>query len=732
MSGYGGGYGGRGGGGGGGGRGGGRGGGGGRGRGAYYKAKYGGGGRGRGRGGGGGGGRGDGGGGSYGGSSPSAASPSASPAPSSARHRGSIEDLETLLRSIEGAPYPAYKQILGSWEGVARPAPAAGGATSAGVPFTFTVDHVQGDAYAAPSRCHVTVDAGAAGFPPSLAVSHTRRVAAADFVCRRFHDAVSAKGIDRAMSGGGGGWHGAKGGDLRIEQCSQHILERTACSLRGSTLEARFTVALPARGRSVCGKYAAEVIGLHLPDVVGRAMIHASLDAASLKSHVQSAEDQECLRAALGPAGLAAFVREGAILPRASGASDAPMEGSSAVLFRSPASLRRTVRLPHAGAVTGMAVPRGVTLICGGGFHGKSTLLQALQVGVYNHVPGDGRELVASSSNAVKIRAEDGRSVSSVDIGAFIQNLPGGRSTADFSTADASGSTSQAANIVESLEAGADLLLIDEDSSATNFMIRDARMSRLIAPDKEPITPFIARARELWERFGVSTIVVVGGAGDYFAVADLVIAIDEYVPADATARAKAIIEETGGAAAVLSDAGGRSAAGGSGAKPLALPTNRSPAGGFALEGKTHVRDMHRVTGFESLALDLTGVEQLVEIGQTRAIVEALSVLTAGGLGATPRGAGGASSRSSSPSMSEVLDTAERMLDERGVDAFKPGWFHNGLTRPRRFELAAAVNRVRSGRFKQLGVPSERAAGAAPAGSTLTPATPAPVAVWLDE
>jgi predicted ABC-class ATPase len=337
-----------------------------------------------------------------------------------------------------------------------------------------------------------------------------------------------------------------------------------------------------------------------------------------------------------------------------------------------------------------MAIPRGVTLICGGGFHGKSTLLQALEKGVYSHIEGDGRELVASSPSAVKIRAEDGRAVSSVDISAFINNLPRGKGTTDFSTPDASGSTSQAANIVEALEAGSDLLLIDEDSSATNFMIRDARMSQLIAADKEPITPFIARARQLWEEHGVSTIVVVGGAGDYFAVADLVIAIDEYVPENVTDRANAIVEAAGGRKAVVSEA----------ATALLPPLSRFPVSGVELTGKLHVRDMHRVTQFDEVALNLTGVEQLVELGQTRAIVEALATIQKRIGGAPRRAAASSSASSGGRSLRSLLDDLELAMDRDGVDILKPGWCHNGLSRPRRFELAAALGRVRTAKFAQ--------------------------------
>ena len=187
--------------------------------------------------------------------------------------------------------------------------------------------------------------------------------------------------------------------------------------------------------------------------------------------------------------------------------------------------------------------PRVLTLIVGGGYHGKSTLLQAIERGVYNHIYGDGREWVVTDPTAVKIRAEDGRRIENVDISSFIHNPPLNKNTEEFSTENASGSTSQAANIVEAVEAGTQLILFDEDTSATNFMIRDERMQRLVSNEKEPITPFIDRVRELYEDHNISTIMVMGGSGDYFEVADTVIMMDNYLPEDVTMDAKKIKEE---------------------------------------------------------------------------------------------------------------------------------------------------------------------------------------------
>lgn len=229
------------------------------------------------------------------------------------------------------------------------------------------------------------------------------------------------------------------------------------------------------------------------------------------------------------------------MLPRQSGVSDRPMR--DAFPFQSPKSLRVEMHLPYAGVITGMGIPKGVTLIVGGGYHGKSTLLKALEAGVYNHIAGDGREYTVTDDTAVKVRAEDGRSIHDVDISMFIRNLPNGKDTVHFVTQDASGSTSQAAGVAEAVEAQTKLLLIDEDTSATNFMIRDVLMQRVVHGSQEPIIPFIDRVRELYEKEGISTILVAGSCGSYFHKADLIIQMNRYEPVDITEYAKTQAKE---------------------------------------------------------------------------------------------------------------------------------------------------------------------------------------------
>jgi len=400
------------------------------------------------------------------------------------------DDLRILLGRIDGRGYKAYKEIAGDYEGP---------------DFSLHVDHVQGDPFASPSRIRFRVTREVARFPSWALEGEIRRIALADALTRAFAGAVEERG--HAARGTG------KSGLISIDGPGQEVLPRTSVVLGADFVEARFVVGLPARGRTVLGGQAERILLRDVPAVGRRSLLFASQDPARLRRHLESVEDQDALRRSLEESGLVAFIADGSRLPRKSGVDPHPLEGM-VVPFSSPDSLVREITLPNRGRVQGMGIPRGVTLIVGGGYHGKSTLLEAIELGVYNHIPGDGRELVATRADAVKIRAEDGRRVENVGISPFIRNLPFRRDTDGFRSDDASGSTSQAASILEALEVGAGALLMDEDTSATNFMIRDRRMQALVAKEKEPITPFIDKVRQLYEERGVSSLIVMGGARD--------------------------------------------------------------------------------------------------------------------------------------------------------------------------------------------------------------------------
>ena len=551
-----------------------------------------------------------------------------------------LEQLARTLHGLDGRGYPGYKQIKGRWGDGA---------------ITLVVDHVQGDPFAAPSRLRIVLGADEHGIPPEWRDGAVRRVALADFLLRRFAGATS--GGDRSGSG--------KSGLVLVDDGDAEILPRSGCAFVGDTLELRFRAGLPARGRRIMGRQAARLLTEELP-AAARRVVWSRIDQQAAQRWVELAEDHAHLQGQLAERGLVAFVREGAILPRASGVSSAPLRG--AVPFESPDSLRVTLSTRHHGEVTGMGLPRGVTLITGGGFHGKTTLLEAICRGIDPHVPGDGREWVVTSTDAVKLRSEDGRSVVGVDLRPFIGDLPGDRDTASFSTPDASGSTSLAAAIMEALEVGATALLLDEDSCATNLLIRDARMQSLVA--RETITPLIDRVRQLHQQAGVSTVLVVGGSGDYLEVADNVLLMEDYRPREVTARAKEVAAAHPTGRAVLPPRG------------EIVPTARRPRI-RSFDPRRGQRSKVRARGLRELQLgeqtiDLGALEQLVDDSQARGIGALLAWLHAHGReGVTVR---------------ELADQALATAAEQGLYEVDP---LPELAGVRRYELVAAINRLRS-------------------------------------
>ena len=427
----------------------------------------------------------------------------------------SSTDLRSLLNRIDHRGYPAYKDTRGTYQFPG---------------YVLSIDHVQGDPFASPSKVSVHVKGKTAAFPQELYREAHQRIALQDELTRQFGRRAEQFAFKAKGSG--------KSGLISVSRCGQEVLERTACRIDPSSgdIILRMEIGFPANGRTINARELEKILFDFVPECVKHALLYKNVDAKRLRSIIDLAEDQHYIREMLPKMGLCAFVADGSILPRESGISPRPMKGG--VKFRSPKELEVAMELPHRGKITGMGIRKGITLIVGGGYHGKSTLLKALELGVYDHIAGDGREYVITDHTAMKIRAEDGRSIRKTDISMFINDLPNGRDTVGFCTEDASGSTSQAANVVESIEAGASLLLIDEDTSATNFMIRDELMQRVIHRDMEPITPFIERIRELYEDYGISTVIVAGSSGAYFHIADTIIQMDRYVPKDITEYAK--------------------------------------------------------------------------------------------------------------------------------------------------------------------------------------------------
>ena len=563
-------------------------------------------------------------------------------------------ELRSLLNRIDRRGYPAYKDARGTYQ----------------FPnYILSIDHVQGDPFAAPSRLSILVKGRAAGFPPELYDRPHRRIALQDQLTRRFGAAAERFSFQAKGSG--------QSGLIAVSRCGQEVLERTACRLdpKSGDVLMRFQVGFPANGRTVNAGELGKILLDFLPKCAEQALFYQNIDRERLRAAVDLAEDQHCVREQLPGLGLCAFVANGSVLPRASGVSSKPM--GDGVKFMSPKELEVTLDLPRGRRITGMGIRRGVTLIVGGGYHGKSTLLGALELGVYDHIAGDGREYVITDPSAVKIRAEDGRSIRKTDISLFISDLPNGKDTAAFETEDASGSTSQAANVIESIEAGTSLLLIDEDTSATNFMVRDELMQRVIRRDMEPITPFIERVRELYESYGVSTVLVAGSSGAYFHVADTVIQMDRYVPRDITALAKA---EAGNFPIRVDPP--------KPAAPLCFDRRPQPSPSFSGGDRIKIKTLPREgVMVNKEVIDLRYVEQLVDSEQLTAlgycVVYALRNLLDG-----------------RRDLRRVTDELEAAID-RGTLAALCGDRSGvpGLARPRRQEILACLNRCRGLRIQ---------------------------------
>ncbi len=558
------------------------------------------------------------------------------------------QDLRNLLRQIDHKGYPAYKDTKGKYQFEG---------------YVFSIDHVQGDPFAAPSKVSILVAGKQAGFDVSLYDQKWKRIALQDHLLR-----TMAKSIrDYSFKAKGSG----KSGLMGISQPGQEVLNRSACVIDRGTgdVTVRMEIGFPANGRTINARELEKIVFDFLPQCVRQSLYQKSYNMAVLKRTVELAEDQHYVREQLKERGLVAFVANGAILPRKSGVSSLPMK--EAVPFRSPASLEVTMELPHRGALKGMGIRKGITLIVGGGYHGKSTLLKALELGVYDHIAGDGREFVITEDSAVKLRAEDGRCIQKVDISMFIRNLPNGKDTVAFYTEDASGSTSQAANTIEAMEAGAQTLLIDEDTSATNFMIRDELMQRVVNRDVEPIIPFIDRVCELSEQRGISTILVAGSSGSYFHKADSIIQMNRYEPMDITELAKKEAEQFPIVSEKLKAA----------PDPVVIRVVKKDMA-FIKDDRIKIKTM----GTESISInkemvDLRLVEQLVDHEQLEALAQILKYMKL-------------HYYDGRRTLGQAVELIYEKINEKEFAAFCDGMIGGNMVIPRKQEIYETLNRCR--------------------------------------
>ena len=558
-------------------------------------------------------------------------------------------ELLRMLRSIDHRGYPAYKSLKGSYDFG---------------DYVLHIVHVQGDPFAAPSDLAVTVKAQDARWPQKACGRYETRVALQDMILRRLSLKLSS------VSGKAGG--SGKSGSMSASRPGQEILDRSACQLGAKgEVTLRFYAGFPAAGRTVLAGELEKMLFHFLPDIVRETAFAAAWQKEAVQKVLNLAEDQAFLRQELERRSLCAFIADGAILPRESGISQKPL--TDALPFRSPEKDRITLELPHHGTISGMAVKRGITLIIGGGYHGKSTLLKALERGVYNHIAGDGREYVVTDESAVKIRAEDGRCVNGDDISLFINHLPNRKDTTAFFTENASGSTSQAASVAEAVECGSKTLLMDEDTCATNFMVRDALMQKIVSEEEEPITPFSDRMRALYEQSGISTILVAGSSGAFFSQADTIIQMDQYEPKDVTDKVRKIVpfqERKSDTSVVVCPNQDR----------------RLPRPGSDFK-EQRGRIKHKNLGTEGFLIghgetDLRLVEQLADKEQSECLACTFLWLAKGEMNGRKN-------------VAALVNDWEQVFRKEGFGMYREnGQISGNMAKPRKEELAAAISRCR--------------------------------------
>lgn len=556
-----------------------------------------------------------------------------------------VQELKNKLKQIDRKSYGMYKGLAGSYD--------CGG-------YELCIDHVQGDPFAAPSRVRLCIPQRIHGFPAQLYDNKVKKLMLEDYLLRQLKNSIYR--YEERGSGSG------KSGVITTCYTGQEVLERIAVVIDGRQITARIEIGFPARGRTIMAGELEHILCRIVPEIVEASFYYKNQNKRAIQRAMELAENQESIRTQLKEKRLTAFIANGSILPRESGISQKPMK--NAVPFQSPKSMEVMMKVPYGEPIKGMGIPEGITVIVGGGYHGKSTLLKAVETGVYNHIPGDGREYVITEETALKIRAEDGRYVRSCDISPFISNLPGRQDTTDFTTLNASGSTSQAANVIEGIESGAKVFLIDEDTTATNFMIRDQIMGRLVADEKEPITPFIRKIRALYEQQGISTIIVVGSSGDYLAAADRVIQLDCYQAKDVTKRAKEIAVEC-----LCPEC-----------QKFPAPSYRKP---FTGKMKTDKYNDYKIKtgGKDTLVInkeniDLRYVEQIMDGGQVAALGAMMRF-------AFQKGMDGRKTKN------QVVDMVYEQIERQGFASIIPKGYPAGHpAMPRRQELYCCLNRWR--------------------------------------
>jgi len=560
-----------------------------------------------------------------------------------------LKELDKCVRSLVGQRCTDFKDIAGSYDFG---------------DFVLTIDYVPDDPARFPVRLSVGVPLERAKFPKNVFNTKSREIAARDFLTRTFGSCAIRYSLSVS---------GIRGGRIYIDRHGQEILETSAVVVGNSFIEARFMVDLPVVRGKTLGTETLELFMNRIPKVVRMSLFFSTVDKDRLTSWLETVEDADNLRDMLKDRALAAFIADGSILSKRVSKKYQKFNEDKYVSFISPEELAMEIELPNRGKIRGMGIPAGVTLITGGMSHGKSTLIRALELGVYNHIPGDGRELVVTVPDAAGIRTEEGRRIEQVNISPFFPRILPAGDPEHYSTSFASAPVSQAAAIMEALDIGTSLLLIDEDTSAASLMVRDSRMQALVPKSDDPVIPLVDVLPALRDRLNVSSIVIAAGFGDYIDCADTVIVVKDFKLSVITEKAKRIANN------LSTDRISESS--------LRLPRLgiRCPLAQSLEPMKAQQPESQMLRGRGSVQygdelIDLSRVNQLVSQSQARGISRGIAMVHR--------------LMSGSNSLREAINKVITRIEQVGLDSLSNRCMGD-LAGFRAYELAAAVNRLKN-------------------------------------
>ncbi len=564
------------------------------------------------------------------------------------------KEFYNLLTELDGQPFAEYQQMVGDYD-FARYVIKCG-------KIDFEADELISPVFT------VRVPQTISEIPDYQFDSPVRRTAMEDLLLRRL--AANVEHIANFDH------NGIARRSMLVPHPTQAILPRNALLLTKEYIEVRIRIVLPVQtiamdGDAVVaidGEMAQQIFFENLPEVISNSLLYCNIETADADAFVNNMEDADQLRQHLGASGQISFVAEGALLTRIK-SEDTP-DYERLIPLEVDDSLIDEVEVPHAGTVRGLGIPHGLTLILGESNGGRVDLTEAIAQGIYNHVPGDGRESVVTVADAVAIHSEAGRSIQQVDISAFATELLDGGNPASYSCKSAGSFSSQAASTVEALEAGARVLLYDEHSSSSTFLSSDTRVSPLLG--KSIRNSLASRARQMVDELGIS-IVVAGSSlvAEFIPIADKILRVENYRVSDITEEAKEldIVPSVADSSVNLSSMLSRSR--------WVMPSSIDPS--IGREDIVIHADEEDFLQFGRSIVDLGALKQICDADQARAIG---FVLYYSKLRYMDEGY----------PLREILDLVDRDLSNEGLNALSRD-ARGDLARPRRYEVAATLNRL---------------------------------------